>query len=145
MSFNELKIWFSKRFGQWWLSAGIFTCLPILYNWIWSQKPASNLTCLNPKPIRCCYPLETRLEEIELMQPFIFGWVCPSTTLYLVYVIRTSFCQSLSNFTYTLLMIRGGSLFLGHGQLWNSVSLWNLLVRYKMYIQTAAFAQSPPN
>ena len=69
-------------------------------------------------------------------RPFVGGWVSEwvrSVTLYLVDTIATTvLAQSLSNFTCTFTMMRGGTLLtLGHGvkgqgQLWHSVykPLW---------------------
>ena len=60
-------------------------------------------------------------------------WVGGSVTLYLVDTIATTvFAQSLSNFTCTFAMMRGGTLLIlghgikGQGQLWHSVykTLW---------------------
>ena len=61
------------------------------------------------------------------------GWVRGSVTLYLVDTIATTvFAQSISNFTCTFAMMRGGTLLIlghgvkGQGQLWHSVykTLW---------------------
>ena len=61
------------------------------------------------------------------------GWVRGSVTLYLVDTIATTvFAQSISNFTCTFAMMRGGTLlilghgFKGQGQPWHSVykTLW---------------------
>ena len=101
-------------------------------------------------------------------RPFVGGWVSEwvcewvgscvgacvsgSVTLYLVDTIATTvFAQSLSNFTWTFTMMRGGSLLIlghgvkGQGQLWHSVynTLWT---RYLVdTIATTVFAQSLSN
>ena len=76
-----------------------------------------------------------------VMRPFVGGWVSEwvrasvrlSVALYLVGTIQTTvFARSLSYFTCTLLMMRGGTLLIwghrvkGQGQLWHSVykTLW---------------------
>ena len=75
------------------------------------------------------------------MRPFVGGWVSEwvrtcvsgSVTLYLVDPIATTvFAHSLSNFTCTFAMMRGGTLLIsghgikGQGQIWHSVhkTLW---------------------
>ena len=67
------------------------------------------------------------------MSECVRGWVRGSVTLYLVDTIATTvFAQSLSNFTCTFAMMRGGALLIlghgvkGQGQLWHSVhkTLW---------------------
>ena len=66
------------------------------------------------------------------------GWVCGSVPLFLVDTIATTvFAQSLSNFTCTFTMMRGGTLLIlghrvkGQGQLWHSMykTLWT---RYRL-------------
>ena len=61
------------------------------------------------------------------------GWVRGSVPLYLVDTLATTvFAQSISNFTCTFALMRGGSLLIlgkgvkGQGQLWHSVhkTLW---------------------
>ena len=67
------------------------------------------------------------------MSECVRGWVRGSVTLYLVDTIATTvFAQSISNFTCTFAMMRGGTLLIlghgvkGQGQLWHSVykTLW---------------------
>ena len=69
----------------------------------------------------------------EWVRGFVRSWVRGSVTLYLVDTIATTvFAQSLSNFTCTFAMMRGGTLLIlghgvkGQGQLWHSVhkTLW---------------------
>ena len=66
------------------------------------------------------------------MRPFVGGWVSEwvgaSVALCLLGTIQTTvFARSLSNFTCTLLMMRGGTLLIfghrvkGQDQLWHSV------------------------
>ena len=67
------------------------------------------------------------------MSAFVSGWVRGSVTLYLVDTLATIvFAQSISNFTCTFAMMRGGTLLIlghgvkGQGQLWHSIykTLW---------------------
>ena len=74
------------------------------------------------------------------------GFVRGSVTLYLVDTIQTKiFDQSLSNFTCTLFMMRGGTLFIlghrvkGQGQLWHSMYK-TLRARYRLQFFLNHFA-----
>ena len=90
------------------------------------------------------------------MGPFVSGWVSErvracvrlSVALYLVGTIQTTvFARSLSSFTCTLLVIRGGTLLIlghgvkGQGQIWHSVykTVWAqyILPLYSDHFQTS--------
>ena len=87
------------------------------------------------------YPPRNSVGGDIVTRPFVGGWgsewvrecVGAYVTLYLVDTIATTgFAQSLSNFTCTFTMMRGGTLLIlghgvkGQGQLWHSVykTLW---------------------
>ena len=115
-------------------------------------------TLLSPRN-RVGGALPTELEGDIVTRPFVGGWVsewvsewvCSSVTLYLVDTIATSvFAQSLSNFTCTFTMMRGGTLLIwghgvkGQGQLWHSVykTLWT---RYRLQFLPNHFQTSHVN